>query len=65
MEIYVVKPEDTVDSIAENHEIPVSSVICNNQLVYPYPLALGRRFLLSKGCPGQPPSAIRRRYVLQ
>lgn len=35
MEIYVVKAEDTVDSIVKRHEIPVSSVIYNNQLVYP------------------------------
>lgn len=49
MEIYVVKSGDTVDSIAESHGIPVSSVIYNNQLVYPYPLALGQALLLSSG----------------
>ena len=47
MEIYVVKQGDTVDSIAESHGIPVSSVIYDNQLVYPYPLALGQALLLS------------------
>ncbi len=49
MEIYVVKSGDTVDSIAESHGIPVSSVIYNNQLEYPYPLALGQALLLSSG----------------
>ena len=49
MEIYVVKPGDTVDFIAESHGIPVSSVIYNNQLVYPYPLAVGQALLLSSG----------------
>ncbi len=49
MEIYVVKPGDTVDSIAESHGIPVASVIYDNQLVYPYPLALGQALLLSSG----------------
>ena len=49
MEIYVVRPGDTVDSIAESYGIPVSSVIYNNQLVYPYPLALGQALLLSAG----------------
>ena len=49
MEIYVVKSGDTVDSIAESFGIPVSSVIYNNQLVYPYPLAVGQALLLSSG----------------
>ncbi|MDE7198019.1 MAG: LysM peptidoglycan-binding domain-containing protein, partial [Lachnospiraceae bacterium] len=49
MEIYVVKSGDTVDSIAESHGIAVSSVIYNNQLVYPYPLAVGQALLLSSG----------------
>ena len=49
MEIYVVKQGDTVDSIAESHGIPVSSVLYDNQLVYPYPLALGQALLLSSG----------------
>lgn len=49
MEIYVVKPGDTVDSIADSYGIPVSSVIYNNQLAYPYPLAVGQALLLSAG----------------
>ena len=55
MEIYVVKSGDTVDSIAESHGIPVSSVIYNNQLVYPYALAVGQALLLSSG-ESSPPS---------
>ena len=51
MEIYVVKSGDTVDSIAESHGISVSSLIYDNQLVYPYPLALGQALLLSAGDP--------------
>lgn len=49
MEIYVVKAGDTVDSIAESHGVPAASVIYNNQLVYPYPLAVGQALLLSSG----------------
>ena len=54
MEIYVVKSGDTVDSIAESFGIPVSSVIYNNQLVYPYPLAVGQALLLSSGEASEP-----------
>lgn len=49
MEIYVVKSGDTVDSIAKSYGITVSSVIYNNQLAYPYPLAIGQALLLSTG----------------
>lgn len=49
MEIYVVQSGDTVDSIAESHGISASSVIYNNQLAYPYPLAVGQALLLSSG----------------
>lgn len=49
MEIYVVKSGDTVDSIAESYGISVSSIIFNNQLVYPYALAIGQALLLSAG----------------
>lgn len=49
MEIYVVQSGDTVDSIAESHGVAVSSVIYNNQLVYPYSLAVGQALLLSSG----------------
>ena len=49
MEIYVVKSGDTVDSIAAAYGTSVSSVIYDNQLVYPYPLAVGQALLLSSG----------------
>lgn len=49
MEIYVVQSGDTVDSIAESYGVAVSSVIYNNQLVYPYSLAVGQALLLSSG----------------
>ena len=49
MEIYVVKSGDTVDSIAESYGISAASIIYNNQLAYPYPLAVGQALLLSSG----------------
>ena len=54
MEIYVVKSGDTVDSIAERYGIAVSSVIYDNQLRYPYPLALGQALLISAGASAEP-----------
>lgn len=47
MEIYVVKPGDSVDSIAASHGVSPESVIYNNQLSYPYALAIGQALLLS------------------
>lgn len=47
MDIYVVKQGDTVDTIARNQNTPVDSIIYNNQLVYPYRLAVGQALLLS------------------
>lgn len=49
MEIYVVKQGDTVDSIAAAYGITPSSIIYNNQLIYPYALAIGQALLLSLG----------------
>lgn len=49
MEIYVVKANDTVDTIAAQQGVPVDTIIYNNQLEYPYPLAIGQALLLSKG----------------
>lgn len=54
MEIYVVKEGDTVDSIADRYGISASSIIFNNQLVYPYALAVGQALLLSSGAPSIP-----------
>ncbi len=49
MEIYVVKAGDSVDKIAAAQGVPVDTIIYNNQLEYPYPLAIGQALLLSKG----------------
>lgn len=53
MEIYVVNPGDTVDSIAAENGVPVDTILYNNQLEYPYELAVGQALLLSKGEGGQ------------
>ncbi len=47
MLIYVVIPGDTVDSIAAAYGISPQSIIYNNQLVYPYQLAIGQALLLT------------------
>lgn len=47
MEIYVVRPGDTIDSIAISYGISAESIIYNNQLTYPFPLAIGQALLLS------------------
>lgn len=47
MLIYVVNLGDTVDSIAADYGISPQSIIYNNQLVYPYPLAIGQALLLT------------------
>lgn len=49
MDIYIVKQGDTVDSIASYYDIPVSSIIYDNQLVYPYALAIGQALLINTG----------------
>lgn len=47
MLIYTVKSGDTVDSIANTYGIPVATILYNNQLSYPYSLAIGQSLLLS------------------
>ena len=47
MEIYVVQPGDTVDSIASTYNISVDSLLYSNQIPYPYRLAVGQALLLS------------------
>lgn len=42
MEIYVVKPGDTIDSIALDLGAEAEQLIYDNQLVYPYELAVGQ-----------------------
>lgn len=51
MEIYIVRPGDTVDAIADAYHVSAQSIIYNNQLPYPYPLAVGQALLLSAGSP--------------
>lgn len=47
MTIYVVQPGDTVNRIANNYGVPASTIIFNNQLPYPYSLAVGQALLIS------------------
>lgn len=64
MEIYVVKPEDTVDTIAAAYGISPESIIYNNQLSYPYELAIGQALLLSVSSDATPPySALSNGYA--
>lgn len=46
-----MQPGDSVDSIAAAQGVSVDSILYNNQIVYPYRLALGQALLLSKGTP--------------
>lgn len=47
MLIYTVLPNDSVDSIANAHGISAESIIYNNQISYPYSLAIGQALLLT------------------
>lgn len=49
MEIYIVREGDTVDSIASSFGTDVNIVIYENQLVYPYELAVGQALLIDDG----------------
>lgn len=51
MEIYIVKPGDSVFRIAREQGVTEESIIYNNQLEYPYTLVIGQALLLSKGGP--------------
>lgn len=42
MDIYVVKEGDDVDRIAEAAGIPVEQLLWDNQIGYPYRLAVGQ-----------------------
>lgn len=48
MEIYVVQSGDTVDRIGALFSVSPESVIWNNQLVYPYQLAVGQALLVGE-----------------
>lgn len=47
MEIYVVRRGDNVDSIANAYGIPVETLIWDNQITYPYRLAVGQAVLIA------------------
>lgn len=47
MEIYVVKAGDNVDAIAASYGISVEQLTYDNQLIYPYLLAIGQALLIS------------------
>lgn len=49
MEIYVVKPGDTVDLIGEMYQAQPQSIIYANQMTPPYPLAVGQALLIPGG----------------
>ena len=46
MDIYVVRPGDTVGGIAAYYGMNVSQIIYDNQLVYPYALAVGQALFI-------------------
>ncbi|MDO5382191.1 MAG: glycosyl hydrolase family 18 protein [Eubacteriales bacterium] len=49
MEIYVVKPGDTVYSIAEFYGVDTGIIIYDNQLIQPYDLVTGQALLINNG----------------
>lgn len=49
MEIYVVNAGDTVDNIALKYGVNVENIIFDNQLIYPYELAVGQSLLIQVG----------------
>lgn len=49
MSIYVVRPGDNVDEIAMQYDVPAWRIIEENQLVYPYELAVGQALLIGDG----------------
>ena len=49
MEIYVVKQGDTVSSVANALEVEADKIIYDNQLIYPYQLAIGQALLIDTG----------------
>ncbi|MBR1852355.1 MAG: LysM peptidoglycan-binding domain-containing protein [Lachnospiraceae bacterium] len=49
MRIYVVQRGDTLNEIAAESGVSVSQIALDNQLIYPYELAVGQALLLSDG----------------
>lgn len=48
MEIYVVQPGDTIDSIALALGVSAEQLIYDNQLIYPYELAVGQALFVDR-----------------
>ena len=53
MQIYVVKEGDNVDRIASFMGIPVDVLLYDNQIQYPYRLAVGQALFIRGGREGQ------------
>lgn len=53
MNIYVVKQGDNVDSIAQSQGIPVENLIFDNQISYPYRLAIGQALYIRDDSPSE------------
>ena len=49
MEIYVLQPRDTIDIIASTYGVDTDVLIYDNQLIYPYELAIGQALLIRNG----------------
>lgn len=54
MQIYVVEEGDNVDRIAAQMGIPVETLIYDNQIEYPYRLAVGQALFIPSGDYGRP-----------
>lgn len=48
-DIYVVRPGDTVDGIAQKYGVNVMQIIQDNQMVFPYALAIGQALFIDLG----------------
>ncbi len=53
MKIYVVKQGDSVDSIAQSQGIPVETLLFDNQIGYPFRLAVGQALYIDDGIPAE------------
>lgn len=49
MEVYVVKSGDTVNAIAASYGVTSQRIIYDNQLIYPYELAVGQALFIGTG----------------
>lgn len=47
MNIYVVKENDSIDKIAEEFQVDVNQLVYDNQLIYPYALAIGQALFIN------------------